>query len=231
MIDVSGAPPAGLSVCKILKLIKNNTYHSLWRIWKAVWLWPNRVHVTSVSQFKSSRAKLLTLSGVTKSPNSLKFGSFCFLFQLLTFLKNICSKSNFSAGVYWFKVKLGKSRFDDIAYACVNSILCSMKLKLISTFDFRQRFCYIVLRTFHYYFIFLLNLVCLELREGFYYFTLIANICFFFLTTYSTLLHFLILHGVASYCYYIAYDSKACSIFDHIWYIVIIEYLSVLHFY
>ena len=36
------------------------------------------------------------------------------------------------------------------------------------------------------------------------------------LTTHSTLLHFLTLHGVDSYCYYIAYDPKACSIFDHI---------------
>ena len=139
-----------------------------------------------------------------------------FLFELLTSLENICSKNNFPAGIYRFKVKLGKSRFDDIACAYVNSIFYSMKLTLISTCDFWQVFCYIVLRTFHYYFIFSLNLVCLELREGFYYFILIADVCFFSLTTHSTLLHFLILHGIVSYCYYIAYDSKACSIFDHI---------------
>ena len=35
-------------------------------------------------------------------------------------------------------------------------------------------------------------------------------------TFYSTLLHVLILHEVLSYCYYIAYDSKACSIIDYI---------------
>ena len=139
-----------------------------------------------------------------------------FLFELLTSLENICSKNNFLAGIYRFKVKLGKSRFDDIACAYVNSIFYCMKLTLISTCDFWQVFCYIVLRTFHYYFIFSLNLVCLELREGFYYFILIADVCFFSLTTHSTLLHFLILHGIVSYCYYIAYDSKACSIFDHI---------------
>ena len=75
---------------------------------------------------------------------------------------------------------------------------------------------YIVLRKLNYYFIFSLNLVCLELREGFYYFTLITNLCFLSLTTHSTLLPFLILHELVSYCYYIAYDSKACCIFDHI---------------
>ena len=66
--------------------------------------------------------------------------------------------------------------------------------------------------------------------EGFYCFTLITDLCFFSLTTHSTLLHVLILHGVVTYCYYITYDPKACSIYDHIQYIVIIEYLSVLHF-
>ena len=131
MIDVAGTPLANLSVCKILKLIKNNTYHSLWRIWKAVWLLPKKVHVTSVSEFKS-RAKPLILSGITKCFNSFNFGNFYFLFQLLTSLKNICSKSNFSAGIYWFKVKLGKSRFDDIAYFCV--IFYNIKLISVAYF-------------------------------------------------------------------------------------------------
>ena len=104
----------------------HNTYHSLWRIWKTVWLLPERVHVTSANEFKPSRAKLLTLSGVTVS----SFIEVCdnFLFQLLTSLESFCSKNNFPAGIYSFKVKLAKSLFDDIAYACVNSIFIVWRL-------------------------------------------------------------------------------------------------------
>ena len=149
MIDIAGTPLVDPSVCKILKLIKNNTYHSLWRIWKAVWLLPEKVHVTSVNGFKSSRSKLLALSGVTKCLNSW----------------------NFVTDFYFNSLLLWKTYVQ----------------KLISTCDFWQRFCYIVLRKFNYYFIFLLNLVCLELREGFYYFTLITNPCLFSLRTHSTL--------------------------------------------
>ena len=47
-------------------------------------------------------------------------------------MENICSKSYFPAGIYRFKVKLAKSRFDDITYVCVNSVFCSMSLVLIS---------------------------------------------------------------------------------------------------
>ena len=130
-------------------------------------------------------------------------------------MENICSKSYFPAGIYRFKVKLAKSRFDDITYVCVNSVFCSMSLVLISAcVRFRQIFCYIVLRTLIYYFIFSLNLVCLELREGLYYFILTANLCFFSLITHSTLLRFFIFHGEILYCCYIACDRKACSIFD-----------------
>ena len=43
-----------------------------------------------------------------------------FLFQLLTSLKNICSKNNSPAGIYRFKVKLAKSRFDGTAYVYLN---------------------------------------------------------------------------------------------------------------
>ena len=134
-----------------------------------------------------------------------------FFISMTYFFENICPKSNFAACIYWLKVKLGKSRFDEIAYACVNSIFYSMELTLISTGDFRQRFSYIVLRTFHYYFIF-----SLSLRKGFYYFTLITNLCFFSLAKHSTLLQFLILHGVLSYCYDITYGSKASGIFGHV---------------
>ena len=54
MIYIAGTPLVDPSVREILKLIKNNTYHSLWRIWKTVWLLPEKVHVTSVNKFKSN---------------------------------------------------------------------------------------------------------------------------------------------------------------------------------
>ena len=56
-----------------------------------------------------------------------------FLFQLSTSLESICSKSNFSAGIHRFKIKLAKSRLDDIVYVCVNNIFYSMTFTLIST--------------------------------------------------------------------------------------------------
>ena len=89
---------------------------------------PEKFHVTSVTEFKSSRAKLLTLPGVTSCLNSWKFVRV--QFELLTSLEKICSKSNFPADIYRFEAKLAKSRFDDIAYVFVNS---SMTLTLIST--------------------------------------------------------------------------------------------------
>ena len=75
-----------------------------------------------INKFKSSMAKLLTLSGVTTCLNPWKFVSF--LFQSLTFLENICSKSNFPAAIYRFKVKLMKSCFADIAYVCIKRGIC-----------------------------------------------------------------------------------------------------------
>ena len=144
-------------------------------------------------------------------------------------MKNVCSKSNFPAGIYRFKVKLANPCFDDV---CVNSIFYSMTLTLISTCArFPKKILLHRLKNIYLLLIFSLNFVCVELREGFYYFTLITNLCSFFLTTHSTLLHYFTLHGIVSYCYYTAYDPKACSIFDRIYCIVIIEYLSVLHFY
>ena len=128
-----------------------------------------------------------------------------FLFQLLTSLENTCSQRNFPAGIYRF---------------CMFVLIAHFTVWRLHEFphasDFPQRFSYIVLRTFIYHVIFWLNLVYLELRDGFYYFTLITNLCFLSLTTHSTLLHFFVLHGVVLYCYYIAYDPKACSIFNHI---------------
>ena len=140
-----------------------------------------------------------------------------FLFQLLTSLENICAKSNFPAGIYSFKVKLAKSRFDDIGYVCVNSIFYSMTLTLISRWvRFPAKILLHCLKDMHL----LLHLFiksCLPGTQGrilLFYFN--YKPLFVLPTTHSTLLHFLILHEVVSYCYYIAYDSKACSIFDHI---------------
>ena len=102
--------------------------------------------------------------------------------------------------------------------------------------DFRQKICYIVLRTRTYLLLHLFIKSCLSGTQGrilLFYFNykplfLLPNNTFYYITLPIT---FFILHGVVSYCYCIAYDSKACSIFDHISYIVIIEYLSVLYFY
>ena len=47
---------------------------------------------------------------------------YSFLFQPLNSLEKICSKSNLSVIIYRFKVKLVKSRFDDITYLHVDSI-------------------------------------------------------------------------------------------------------------
>ena len=65
MIYIVGTPLVDPSEPEILKTFKNSTCHSLWRIWRAVWSLPEKVHVTSVYEFKSSRTKLLTLSGLT----------------------------------------------------------------------------------------------------------------------------------------------------------------------
>ena len=73
MTDIEGTRLVDPSVCEILKLIKNNTCHLLLRIWKAVSLLPEKVHVTSINEFNLSRAKLLILSGVTKCLNSWNF--------------------------------------------------------------------------------------------------------------------------------------------------------------
>ena len=78
----------------------HNTYHSLWRIWKTVWLLPERVHVTSVNEFKPSRAKLLTLPGVTKCLHSWKFVTVSYFNYLLlwkVFVQKIISQPVFTA--------------------------------------------------------------------------------------------------------------------------------------
>ena len=145
---------------------------------------------------------------------------YSFLFQSLTSLENINSESNFSVFVYRFKVKLVKSHFDDFAYVDVNSIFYSKTLILISI-------CVRFLANI-YSFISWLNLVHLELLEGFYYFTLIANLHFFSLTTNFTILRFLILHGLVSYLiiFHMILKHVAYLIIYHI---VIIEYLILLH--
>ena len=130
MIYIAGKHLVDSSVREILKLIKNDAKHSLWGIWEAVWLLPENYYLASISEFKSSRDRLLTLSGVTMYFNSWKFVTVSY-FNRVIFWKKICSKSNLSVIIYRFKVKLVKSRFDDITYVHVNSIFYSMALILI----------------------------------------------------------------------------------------------------
>ena len=73
MIYIAGKHLVDSSVREILKLIKNNEKHSLWRIWEAVWLLPENDHSASVNDFTSSRPRLLILSGVTMYFNPWKF--------------------------------------------------------------------------------------------------------------------------------------------------------------
>ena len=73
MIYIAGTHLVNPSVCKILKLIKNNAQYSLWRICEAVCLLPETVHVASINEFKSSKDKLLTLPCVTTCFNLWKF--------------------------------------------------------------------------------------------------------------------------------------------------------------
>ena len=56
---------------------------------------------------------------------------YSFLFQPLNSLEKICSKSNLSVIIYRFKVKLVKSRFDDITYLHVDSIFYTVAIILI----------------------------------------------------------------------------------------------------
>ena len=134
-------------------------------------------------------------------------------FQLLTSLENICSKSNFPACIYRFKVKLAKSRFDDIAYVCVNSIFYSMTLALVSTFVRFPAKIFLQCIKSIYLILHLFIKFCLPGTQGrilLFCFNF-TNFCFFSLTIHSTLLHFFIFHVVGIDCYY-----NACSIFDHI---------------
>ena len=99
VIYIAGTPLVHPSLREILKLIKNNTYHSLWRIWKAVWLLPEKVYATSVNEFKSSSAKLLALSGVTKCLNSWKFVTVSYFNYLLlckTYVQKVISQPLFT---------------------------------------------------------------------------------------------------------------------------------------
>ena len=73
MIYIAGKHLVDSSVHEISKLIKNDAKHSLWRIWEAVWLLLENDHLASINEFKSSRARLLTISGVTMYFNSWKF--------------------------------------------------------------------------------------------------------------------------------------------------------------
>ena len=99
MIYIVGTHLVDPPVRKILKLIKNNAQHSLWRICEAVWLSPERVHVASISEFKSSRAKLLTLPWVTMYFNLWKFARVSYSNCLLlwkTYFKKVTSQPLFT---------------------------------------------------------------------------------------------------------------------------------------
>ena len=140
MIYIAGKHLVDSSVHEILKLIKNDAKHSLWGIWEAVWLLPENYYLASISEFKSSRDRLLTLSGVTMYFNSWKFVTVSY-FNRLILWKKICSKNNLLVIIYIFSAKLVKSPFDDITYVHVNSIFYSMALILIPlATDFWQRF-------------------------------------------------------------------------------------------
>ena len=126
-------------------------------------------------------------------------------FQLLTSLENICSKSNFPAGIYRFKVKLAKSRFDDIAYVCVNSIFYSMTLALVSAFVRFPAKMFLQCIKSIYLLLHLFIKFCLPGTQGrilLFYF----NYKLLFLLPNNTFYPIIVI-----YCYYIA-----CSIFDHI---------------
>ena len=56
-----------------IKANQNNSQNSLWYICEAVWLLSERVHVASINEFKSRKAKLLTLPWVTTCFNLWKF--------------------------------------------------------------------------------------------------------------------------------------------------------------
>ena len=99
MIYIAATHLADPSICKILKLIKSNAQHSLWRICDVVWLLPAMVHVASVSEFKSSRAKLLTLPWVTTCFNLWKFVRVSYSNRLLlwkTYFQKVTSQPLFT---------------------------------------------------------------------------------------------------------------------------------------
>ena len=95
--------------------------------------------------------------------------------------------------------------------------------------DFWQRFCYIVLRT--YLLLHLFNKYCspgTPGRNSLLNFN--ANLYFFSLKTHSTILYFFIWHGLVSYLIILHMILKQVAYLT-IYHIVIVEYLSVLHFY
>ena len=120
MIYIAGTPLVDPSVVKIIKLTKNNTYHSLRRIWETVWLLPEKVHVTLANEFKLCRAKLLTSPGVTKCLNSWKFVTVSFLNYLLLWK-------------IYVQKEIFLPVFTDSAYVCVDSTFYGMTLTLVST--------------------------------------------------------------------------------------------------
>ena len=115
MIYIAGTPLVDPSVVKIIKLTKSNTYHSLRRIWKTVWLLLEKVHVTLANEFKLCRSKLLTSSGVTKCFTSLKFVTVSFLNYLLLW-KTYVQKEIFQPVV------------TDSAYVCVDTTFYGRRL-------------------------------------------------------------------------------------------------------
>ena len=87
------------SVREKLKLIKNDAKYSLWCMWYAGWLLPENDHLASTNEFKSSRARLLTLSGVTMYFNSWKFVTVSYSNHLILwkrYVQKVISQSLFT---------------------------------------------------------------------------------------------------------------------------------------
>ena len=99
MIYIAGKHLPDSSVREILKLIKNDAKYSLWCMWDAVWLLPENDHLASANEFKSSSARLLTLSGVTMYFNSWKFVTVSYSSHLILwkrYVQKVTSQSLFT---------------------------------------------------------------------------------------------------------------------------------------
>ena len=142
MIYIAGTHLVDSSVRKILKLIKSNVQHSLWRICEAVCLLPERVHAASINEFKSSRAKLLTLLWVTMYFNVWKFVRVSYSNRLVlwkTYFLKVTLQQLFTDS----KLSLVLMIFHMLTLIKYVTVWCLYQFALAS--NFWQRFCYIVL--------------------------------------------------------------------------------------